>query len=285
MPENRPIQQAQQLLTDLHSRADHLSPEDLRSVLAAVHTLLTEAAHEPDALRQQLQAHIDKQASFNSLMVHELRKPMTSIRGYADMLAKPGLVAPEMQQQFIDTIRTNIIRMEGLVSDISDMNKLSAGQLRLESKPMLFKQVVLEARKQLDPLVDEFGHTAAFEVPDGLPLLNGDSKQLAKILTHLGRNAIQYTPKGGQFVLHAERLEGNRLLVSIQDNGIGMSAQDVARLGEPFFRGDHELVYSQKGYGLGIPVSLGLLALMGSKLDVRSEPGQGSTFSFMLIGM
>src|SRR5438270_159340 len=133
MGEQTSLQQAQQLVADLQKQVGTLDSSDLKSKLAELDNMLrTAASHgegeDAEALREKLNATVDSTASFNSLMVHEIRKPMTSIRGYADMLAKPGMIGPmnDMQQQFIDTIRNNVIRMEGLVSDISDISKLNS---------------------------------------------------------------------------------------------------------------------------------------------------------------
>ena len=287
----RPLHQAQQLITELQ-QAPTLDTGDLKARLSELDALLRQAVangdgEEAESLRQRLDETISSAASFNSMMVHEIRKPMTSIRGYADMLAKPGMIGPmnEMQQQFIDTIRTNVIRMEGLVSDISDISKLNSGRLKLDNKMTTFGQVVMEVQKLAEPLIAEFQQNVTWDVPQGLPILNTDSKQLAKVIFNLLRNAIQYTPKGGNITVHAERRDNNVLLVSITDNGIGMKPEDIARLGEVFFRADHELVTSQKGYGLGVPIAMGFLKLMNSELHCESVPGQGSTFSFALVGM
>src|SRR5258708_2677287 len=287
----RPLHEAQQLIAELQ-QAPALDAGDLKSRLSQLDGLLRQAvAHgdgeERESLRERLDETITSVASFNSMMVDEIRKPMTSIRGYADMLAKPGMIGPmnEMQQQFIDTIRTNVIRMEGLVSDISDISKLNAGRLKLDNKMTTFGQVVMEVQKLAEPLIAEFQQNVTWDVPQGLPILNADSKQLAKVILNLLKNAIQYTPKGGNITVHAERREGNVLFVSITDNGIGMKPEDIARLGEVFFRADHELVTTQKGYGLGVPIAMGFLKLMNSELRCESTPGQGSTFRFSLIGL
>ncbi len=289
---NSPLHEAQQLVAELREQAGSLDANDLKSRLAKLDDLLQNAARrgegaEAESLRQRLNAGADQAASFNSMMVHEIRKPMTSIRGYTDMLAKPGMIGPmnEMQQQFIDTIRNNIIRMEGLVSDISDINKLNSGRLKLDSKMTTFGQVMMDVQKQVEPLIAEYQQNITWDVPQGLPILNADAKQLGKVVANLVRNAIQYTPKGGTVTVRAERREGNVLYVLVTDTGIGMKEEEIARLGEPFYRADHELVTSQKGYGLGIPIAMGLLALMGSKLAVESIYGQGSKFSFTLVGI
>src|SRR5579859_7492478 len=292
MSEQTYLQQAQELAESLQQQVGNLDASELKSQLAKIRELLGQAVargegQDADALRNELNNIVDRTASFNSMMVHEIRKPMTSIRGYADMLAKPGMIGPmnDMQQQFIDTIRTNVIRMEGLVTDISDISKLNSGRIKLDDKMTTFGQIIMEVQKLAEPLIAEFQHTVTWDIPQGLPILNADSKQLSKVLFNLLKNAIQYTPKGGTITVHAERREGNELFVSITDSGIGMEPQEVARLGEVFYRADHELVTSQKGYGLGIPIVKGFLSLMGSQLSCESIPEKGSTFSFTLVGM
>src|SRR5258708_33878625 len=118
-----PLQQAQQLLAELQ-QATPSDPAELKSKLAAVDALLKQAVAfgegaDATALRTELNETIDRNASFTSMMVHEIRKPMTSIRGYADMLSKPDLVGPmnEQQQQFIELIRTNTNTMARLLRD------------------------------------------------------------------------------------------------------------------------------------------------------------------------
>jgi signal transduction histidine kinase len=247
------------------------------------------ASNEVAELRAQLDKIIEETASFASLMVHEIRKPMTSMRGYADMLAKPDMIGPlnDMQKQFLATIRRNISQMEGLVSDISDISKLNSGRLRLDNKMTTFGQVILDVQKQVEPLVTEYGHTVTWDVPQGLPILNTDTKQLSKVVYYLVRNAIQYTPKTtGQLVVKAERVDGNTLHLTVTDNGIGMNEQEIARLGELFYRADHELVTSERGYGLGLPIVMGFVKLMGGTFDpVVSTPEKGSTFGFRIPGM
>jgi len=292
MSEQNSLQQAQQLVESLQQQAVSLEAADLKARLSQINDLLRQAAargegQDAEALRGELSANLDRTVIFHSLMVHEISKPMTSIRGDADMLAKPGMIGPlnEMQQQFIDIIRNNVIRMEGLVTDISDISKLNGGRIKLDDKMTTFGQVMMDVQKLAEPLIAEYQHTVNWDIPQGLPILNADSKQLSKVIFNLVKNAIQYTPKGGTITVHAERREGNVLYVSVTDSGIGMKPEEIARLGEVFYRADHELVTSQKGYGLGIPIVKGFLGLMGSQLSCESTPDKGSTFSFTLVGM
>lgn len=222
---------------------------------------------------------------FVSIMVHEIRKPMTSIRGYADMMDK-RLVGElnEMQGQFIATIRRNVISMEKLVSDLSDYTKMRTGRIKAESKMDMAKNILLAVEKETKELATEHKHELVFEIPDGLPILNLDGNRAKQALIKLVENAIKYTPEGGHIIVRAQPVEGG-LEIVVKDNGVGMTAEELARLGELWFRGDDELVTSTKGYGLGIPIVLECLRLAGGRLFYESEKGVGSTFGVFLPGM
>ena len=123
------------------------------------------------------------------------------------------------------------------------------------------------------------------DVPDDLPPVRADRERLVQILTNLVSNAYKYTPQGGQIGITAngrDRAEtpSGHLLVSVRDNGIGMSPQEIAGLYEKFFRGEHELVREQPGTGLGVSITRNLVKLHGGEFLVESTPGEGTTFRF-----
>lgn len=279
--QNNPLGEALAALATLQQNVDG----DLRAQLDQVRGLLLAAQRrgegaEAESLRAQLEAMVQTNAQFVSVMVHEIRVPMTSIKGYSDMLAK-NVVGPlnEMQAQFMETIRTNVTRMEHLVADISDISKLRSGRLRLEPKLELYKNIALQVEKDTRDLAAQHGHTLVFETPDGLPMLNVDGPRLAQALTKLVINALQYTPPGGQITVRATGVPG-WLIVSVIDTGIGMSPEEQAHVGELFWRADCEQVRQFRGHGLGLPIAKGLVELMGGQFFFESRAGQGSTFGF-----
>ncbi len=283
--EQNPLVKARALMQSLRQAA----PLELSASLDEVDSLLEAAlrrgeGQDAEALRRQMDALIQENARFASLMVHEIRIPLTSIKGYSDMLAK-NVVGElnEMQTQFVETIRSNVARMEQLVSDISDISKLRSGRLRLEAKMDLYKNIAMQVEKATAALAAAHNHTLTFETPAGLPLLNLDGERLAQALTKLVINALQYTPDGGTIAVRAEEVDG-KLKVSVIDSGIGMSAEELGHVGELFWRADNEHVRSFKGHGLGIPIAKGLIELMGGEFFFSSEEGKGSTFGFVVPG-
>ena len=259
-----PLQAARSLVGTLRSQADG----EIAQRLEALDRLLASAQQRGEGqdaaeLRARLAEEIATNAKFVSVMVHEIRVPMTSIRGYSDMLAK-NVVGElnDMQRQFAETIRSNVIRMEHLVSDVSDISKIHSGRIRLEPKMDMYKNIAMQVEKETAELAAEHNHTLVFETPDGLPILNLDSERLIQALKKLVVNAIQYTPDGGTITVRAEPDDG-KLKVSVIDTGIGMTAEELTHVGELFWRSESEHVRSFRGHGLGLPIAIGFIELMG----------------------
>jgi signal transduction histidine kinase len=284
--QQNPLEAARQIVGVLCQQADG----DLKDKLAEIDRLLAVAqqrgeGQDAEALHQKMEDMITTNAQFTSVMVHEIRVPMTSIRGYADMLSKKVVgELNDMQMQFAETIRSNVIRMEHLVSDISDISKLNSGRMRFDAKMDMYKNIAMQAEKANADLAAEHNHTFTFETPDGLPLLNLDSPRLTQALNKLIVNALQYTPDGGQITVRAENANG-KLKVSVIDTGVGMSADELTHVGELFWRADNDLVRSFKGHGLGLPIAMGFVEHLGGEFFFQSEPDKGSTFGFVVPGM
>lgn len=286
--QTNPLEQARELVSALQQQADGSLADELsqlEALLQAVGSADAATDDEVAALRQQIDDVVQTNAQFVSVMVHEIRVPMTSIKGYSDMLAK-NVVGElnEMQTQFVTTIRSNVSRMEHLVSDISDISKLTAHRMRLDAKMDTYKNIAMQVEKDVSDLASEQGHTLVFETPDGLPLLNLDSARLSQVIVKLVHNALQYTPSGGTITVRASDADGD-LKVEVIDNGIGMSADEQMHIGELFWRADHEHVRSFKGHGLGLPIAIGFVELMSGEFFFDSKTDKGSTFGFTVPGM
>jgi two-component system phosphate regulon sensor histidine kinase PhoR len=287
------LTQARAMLDELTeaARKGAIIPIRLTGQLEAIAQKIAEAEDERAAQAQKsavpadMESFLKENASFISHAIHELRTPMTSIRGYADMLGTPSMGELNgMQQQFLSTIRTNARRMESLMQDVSDISKLRGGTFKINPKMDMFKNIGLMVEKQMRPLADEMHKTLTFDIPSGLPLLNVDGEMLAKALDKLIENALRYTPENGEVRVVASG-EGSKLRIDIQDNGIGMTPEEIAQLGTIYFRSENDTVRAHKGSGLGVPIAYGLIREMGGTVDVTSQPGEGTTFTVTLPGM
>lgn len=231
-----------------------------------------------------MQEYMKEEAYFVGHAVHELRTPMTSIRGYGDMLVSMGGLN-DMQKQFMDVIQTNTRRLESLMSDVSYANKLRKGTLRATLKMDMFKNIAMRVEKDMKPVAEQLQRQLEFDIPQGLPLLNTDGDLLTIALDKLVENGLRYSAEGeGKVTVHGEA-DGNTLVIRVQDNGIGMSADDLGKLGTIYFRSEHDAVRAHKGSGLGIPIAYGIVKLLGASIAVESQVDQGTTFTIRLEGM
>ncbi|MEO8610249.1 MAG: HAMP domain-containing sensor histidine kinase [Chloroflexota bacterium] len=261
-------------------------PGQLEEILAAMDRANEAGAASSNSGGGDMEGFKKDFADILSHGFHDLRLPLTSIRGYSDMLGTPGMgELSAMQQQFLATVRVNARRLESLMMDMSDLSKIYLGTLKITAKMDMFKNISMMLEKANRSLADELGRTLTFDVPSGLPILNVDAEILAKALNKLIENAIRYAaPEGGQ-VNVAASADGSMLKIVIQDNGIGMTPEELGKLGTPYFRSDNEIVLAFKGSGLGIPIAYNIIQLLGGTVDVVSEPGQGSLFTVSLPGM
>ena len=227
------------------------------------------------------QANLAK-SQFVSLVSHELKSPMTSIRGFADLI-RQGLTGPVSGQahEFLDTIVDNVDQMAALVSDLSDISRIETGRLRLQLTSVPVARYVQETVAAMRPQVEGRRHRLSLDLPADLPPALADRTRLVQIVTNLMSNACKYTPEGGQIRIQA-RAQGGRVHIAVVDSGIGMSAEDQARLFTQFFRSENPAVREQQGWGLGLNVTRRLVELQGGEMGVSSELGKGSTFWFSL---
>ncbi|MCA0456893.1 MAG: HAMP domain-containing histidine kinase [Chloroflexi bacterium] len=270
------------------ARKGQIIPIRLTGQLEAIGQLLEKAGEQKAAASgsPDLESYKKELGGVLTHGFHDLRLPLTSIRGYSDMLGNPAMgELTDMQKQFVTTIRTNTKRMESLLTDVSDISKLYNGTLKPGPKMEMFKNVAQLVEKAMRQTATDLNRTFELDIPQGLPLLNVDTDLLVKALNKVVENALRYAePEGGTTRLSASG-DGNTLHIQVQDNGIGITEDELAKLGTPFFRSDNELVLGYKGSGLGIPIAYGLVKLLGGTINVASQVGQGTTVTVSLVGM
>lgn len=259
-------------------------PGQVEAIIEALDAL--EAEHQEElsrAMPEDMGDYMAEESYFVGHAVHELRTPMTSIRGYSDMLGQMGELN-DMQKQFLDVIKTNSRRMESLLHDVSHINKIRKNTLQLTAKMDMFKNISMRLEKDMKKLAEELNKELVFEVADGLPLLNVDSDLLVVAVEKFIENALRYTKEDGKVIIRGVA-DGSTLVIEVEDNGIGMSEEDLAKLGTIYFRSDDDHVREFKGSGLGIPVAYGLLDLMGISYEFTSTLGEGTKVSVRITGM
>jgi signal transduction histidine kinase len=230
-------------------------------------------------------------SDFVSLVAHELKNPMTSIKGYAELLATGAVgEVTEMQASFLNTIRSNTERMSTLVSDLNDNSKIEAGKLRLDFKSVelaeLLDEIIQSTRRQLD----EKKQTVQSDLPEHLPLVWCDRTRLSQILINLVSNANKYTPEGGALLVGAEASANHWdpagathvVHVWLRDNGIGISPEDQQKVFQKFFRSEDPKAREVPGAGLGLNITRSLVEMQGGRIWFESQHRQGTTFHFTI---
>ena len=230
-------------------------------------------------------------SEFVSFVSHELKNPMTSIKGYTELLAA-GAVGPvtEAQANFLSTIRSNVERMSTLVSDLADVSRIEAGRLKLDFKPIALKEVVEEVVRSLRRQIEEKKQRLVLNIPENLPNLWADRTRLAQIITNLLSNAHKYTPAEGQIWLNAEVCENQWdesaapkvVHVWVQDTGIGIAPEDQVKIFQKFFRSEDPKTREVPGTGLGLNITKSLVEFQGGKIWFESEFRKGSIFHFTI---
>ena len=231
-------------------------------------------------LYEKVQEASEAKSEFVSFVAHELRTPMTSIRGYADMLRK-GMFGEltGQQRRFLDTICNNVERMRVLVSDLQDISRIEARKLPLEIQRASIQEAVEKSVQMVESRLEEKEQEIQVDVPADLPPVRADPSRLTQILVNLLSNANKYTPEGGRVAIRAQ-VEDGFIRCAVSDTGIGMSDADMERLFTKFFRSEEQEVQDQPGTGLGLCIVKSLVELQGGSIEVESALGEGTTVTF-----
>jgi len=240
--------------------------------------LAASLALELQQLEQDAQAARQDKAKFISVVTHELRLPLTSIKGYSDLL-RQGLVGPlnDQQANFINVIRTNADRMAVLISDLSDMSHIQSGRLKLQPRMVNPVSLIDELKLVWQPRFQEKNQEFYIQSGESIQHMQLDAERFKQILGYLLSNANRYTQENGRIELQMKN-QPETLRIEIQDNGIGINLEDQKRLFTSFFRSEEEAVRQLPGWGLSLYVARLLVELMGGKIGAVSQPGEGSTF-------
>jgi signal transduction histidine kinase len=210
-------------------------------------------------------------SEFVSMVSHELKTPMTSMRGYTDLLLS-GMMGGlnDQQQKFLEIIAQNIQRMIRQVQDLTDISRIESGRLQMNFASIAYANVVSETLPSVQGLSDEKGIKLNLDIPANLPSVNGDKERLVQVLTNLISNAIKYSPSGTEIMVRFATVEITpspqatpqpMVVCSVQDSGYGISAEDQQKLFTKFFRADDPNIRQAKGTGLGLSITKGIVEL------------------------
>ncbi len=226
--------------------------------------------------REQL---LDRQESFIYMVSHDLRNPLTILAGYASELEEQShaLDVDEEMRAGLQAIRRSVYRMDGMIQDLTDMTRLEGGQLQLHCKPVILTDFLTQLVQRSSAALEV--DRIQLNIPTDISPVLADENRLDRIVTNLLSNALKYADPGTPVLMHARRLNGF-VVVSLTDQGQGIDPDDVPHLFERFSR--MKAARKIEGIGLGLYITRMLVEAHGGHIEVASEVGKGSTFTFTL---
>ena len=238
-------------------------------------------ARQLEALNTQLARASQAKSEFLANMSHELRTPMNAILGFTEMILDDiyGEVPPEIRGP-IEDVRTCGQQLLRLINDVLDLSKIEAGRMELSLTDYSVQEVVETARTSLRSLAAEKGLEFSADVEPDVPIAYGDGKRITQCLTNLVGNAVKFT-KQGRVSITAHR-EGDEVVYSVADTGIGIPADQLDQIFGEFRQVDASISREFGGTGLGLSITKTFVELHGGRIWVESEPGRGSTFRFAI---
>lgn len=242
------------------------------------------AALENSRLYLEAQRAIQARQNILAIVSHDLKNPLTAIRMNTELLAQmvPSGEEGEKMVKVLENLKAGSGQMSRMIMDLLDMSAIEAGKLTIRSKALgsrELKSLIDSVIEQMRPVAMRRGLTLVAKVPSSFPEAQGDLDRVRQVLLNLLGNAIKFTPEGGSVFISAEETAGDELLFSVRDTGPGISRELLPRLFTRFLQAEG---IQQKGTGLGLFISKGIIDAHHGRIWVKSELGQGSTFFFTL---
>src|SRR6185295_19442729 len=254
--------------------------------VVAVMRDVTERKNQEEAL-ERARAEADQanaaKVKFLANMSHELRTPLNAIIGFSDMLIneeRMRLDGPR-RREYAGLINDSGNHLLAVVNGILDMSKLETGDFELSPEPFGPTQVIGSCCDLLKLKARDNGIDLSMRLPDNLPEIIADKRSFKQILLNLISNAVKFTERGGRVTVSAA-VEVAEIVVTVEDTGVGISAEDLPKVGRPFFQARGTYDRRHDGTGLGLSIVRGLVDLHGGSMNVSSQVGRGTRFAVRL---
>jgi two-component system cell cycle sensor histidine kinase PleC len=234
-------------------------------------------AREYETEKTRAEAANRAKSEFLANMSHELRTPLNAINGFSEIMANElfGPIGDARYKEYARDIFNSGQHLLAVINDILDMAKIEAGKLKLQYERVAVAEVVEDALRLMRGRAEAGGLEVTVSLQD-LPRIEADPRALKQVLLNLLSNAVKFTPRGGGISIKGERI-GGYVRLTVRDTGIGIAAQDLARLARPFEQVETQHAKTTQGTGLGLALTRSLIELHGGRLELASEPGRGTS--------
>jgi len=242
---------------------------------------IRETARKAEAALNEAHEANKAKSSFIANMSHELRTPLNAILGFSQLLEqkKDLNLTDERQLDYARDIQMSANHLLEVINDMLDLSKIESGKIKL-ADDMVYMNILFEdVLTLMATMIADHKIAVSSRVEDQLPALTADSRSLSQMIINLLSNAIKFTSEGGRIFLTAEHAGDGGIVVTVEDNGIGMNPATLTRVMKPFEQG--EVVYSRQhgGTGLGLPLVKSLIGLHGGNIHIESEQDKGTRVS------
>lgn len=214
---------------------------------------------------------------------HDLRTPLTSIRGYVEGLRDGVAQNPDKVKRYLEVIHEKTLSLDRLIADLFRLSQLDTGQLEMKPQRIGASELLTGIAAQFQPDIERAGINIHTEIPEGLPVIEVDRDRIEQALGNIIENAIKYTPSGGTISLMA-MAEPKGVRVMVADTGEGIAPEDLPRVFERLYRGEKSRSRQSGGTGLGLAIAKQIIEAHNGRIWVESEKGQGSRFYISLQG-
>jgi signal transduction histidine kinase len=245
---------------------------------------IVSAEQKAQQARQEAETANQAKSEFVTFVAHELKVPLTSIQGYAELVDKVAPVQAQ-QERFLNVIVTNVEYMVGLISDLTDLTRLESGQMKMDCSDVLMAEIARQAEHSLRAAIDGKQQSLVLEISNDLPQVWGDPKRLLQVMLNLLSNASKYTPENGKIWLRLAKVQQQErvfILCEVEDTGLGIAPEEQPKIFEKFFRSGDSEARQSPGTGLGLSLARLLVEMHGGRIWFKSAYRQGTTFSFEL---
>jgi two-component system cell cycle sensor histidine kinase PleC len=276
----------------------------IEETLRRSHDLLDERVRERTAeLREEIDQHkrtLDQlrrakeeaeianrsKSEFLANMSHELRTPLNAIIGFSDVILHGtfGPLGNHRYAEYLGNIQESGQHLLALISDILDVSAIEAGKMELHPEAIEAEKLVEEALRLVRPRAEKGGVVLVSHIESLVRTFRADRRRLKQILVNLMTNAVKFTPEGGLVSLAVGYDRLGQLSFAVTDTGIGMSPEEIVKAMTPFGQVGSVLTRKHEGTGLGLPLTKGLVEAHGGTLEIRSQPGRGTTATVRIPG-
>ncbi len=284
--ENGPVSRKIQFI---YARIDMTAERDQTGRLVRVIGQLSDVS-EMEVLRREMarkaaeaESATEAKSRFLAAVSHELRTPLNAILGFSDILAGEyfGKLENDRQREYVKLIRQSGGHLLSVVNTMLDMSKLEAGRYELMMEPFRISDVIASCEGMLGLQAKQKGLTLTSRIQRDLGEIVADQRAVKQVLINLANNAIKFTESGGVVVIDAS-MQDDMLKLTVSDTGIGIAADKIEFLGQPFMQVQNDYTRRYEGTGLGLSLVKGLVELHGGRLAITSKQGEGTVVTILL---